>query len=227
MLPSRVLICLVAACCAIACGDRPELPGPTTPNSSESDRMNTSPGGGDAVTVLESEQRPPPSESVQPEPSSSPDEAPPPGADDDVVQETPEPLGPDVSIAACTVLEMGCVRFYIAVADSDAETCLQLVLDDCNETTRRGLAVDLPLSWRFGTGFVGDLTDECAPNTAFVAADASIVSGSGSISWNEDTRQPSEVVIDVTLVPSSSAADVGPISISNSDLVDPVPECDG
>jgi hypothetical protein len=214
----------------MACGERPDLPGPTAPTGGESDRMSASPGD-DAVTVLESEPRLPPSESTEPASNGSPD-APPPIGDDvmggeEVVQQSPPPLGPEASIAACTVLEMGCVRFYIAVADSEAETCLQLVLDDCNETTRRGLAVDLPLSWRFATGFVGDLGDECLPNTAYVAGDTTIVAGTGRISWNEDTRQPSEVVIDMTLVPSSSAAQSGPIGVLNSDLVDPVPECDG
>jgi hypothetical protein len=221
----RIRICLAAACCALACGDRPDLPGPTAPSDGESARAGASPGaGGGAVTVLESEQRPAPPEMERPEPSSSADAAPPVG--DGVVQESPEPLGPEIAVAACTVSEMGCVRFYIAVADSEAETCLQLLLDDCNDTTRPGLAVDLPLSWRFGTGFVGELEEECAPNTAYVAGNATIVTGTGTISWNEDTRQPSEVVIDVTLSPSSSAVDGGPISISNSDLVEPIPECD-
>jgi hypothetical protein len=183
--------------------------------------------GGSAVTVLESQPRPAPPEAAAPGSSGAPDAGSPVDPDDGVVRESPDPVGPGVAIAACTVTETGCVRLYIAVADRGAETCLQLSIDDCNDTTRPGLAVDVPLSWRFASGFVGKLDDECAPNARFVASDTTIVAGTGSVSWNEDTRQPSEIVIDMTLQPSNSAVDRTPITVSNSDLVDPLVECEG
>jgi hypothetical protein len=229
MLPPRIGICLAAASCAFACGDRPELPGPTAPNGDARVGMGASAGmGGSAVTVLEAEPRPAPSEAAAPGPIGAPDGGSPPAdGDDGVAQDAPDPVGPGVAVAACTVTETGCVRLFIAVADSSAETCLQLSIDDCNDTTRPGLAVDVPLSWRFASGFVGKLGDECTPKTRFVANDTTIVSGTGSISWNEDTRQPSEIVIDVTLQPAASAGDRTPIDVSSSDLVDPVTECEG
>jgi hypothetical protein len=229
MFSPRIGICLAAACCALACGDRPDLPGPTTPSApgGASNAGSSNGGNTDEVTVLEAEPRPAPVESTEPIPSPAPDASPPPVENDGVVQSSPDPVGPGLSVSACTVAETGCVRLYIAVADSEAESCLQLTLDDCNDTTRAGFDVDVPLSWRFGSGFVGKLGAECLPNTAFVATNTAIVSGTGSISWNEDTRQPSEIVIDVTLQPSNIAVDSDPIRLSNSDLVEPLVECDG
>jgi hypothetical protein len=188
-------------------------------------------GMGDAVTVLESpEPRPAPSGSDDPG-ASGPDAGTPLGdgpLGGELAEGSPEPIGADVAVAGCTITETSCVRLFISVADADAETCLQLSLDDCNDTTRPGLAVDVPLSWRFSSAFVGLLDGECVPNTQFQAmTDTAIVGGTGSISWNRDSRRPSEIVIDVTLQPSLVAVDSDPIRVSNGDLVGPIPECEG
>lgn len=226
MLPPRIGIALAVAFGVLACGDRPDLPGPATLNGAGS--ASASQGGGGEVTVLDAQPvlpaPTPPAEAPSPAQAITPtalpsDELPPAAA------ETPPP--PGSTIRACTVNQGGCVTLFIAVADSEAESCVQLTLDDCGDTTRPGLSVDVPLAWRFGSGFVARLGDACVPQTPFVANNATIISATGSISWNDDTRQPSELVIDVTLQPSSSEAGTPPaILIASRDLVEPLLECE-
>jgi hypothetical protein len=231
MLPPRIGISLAMACCMLACGDRPDLPGPATPNGAGSASASPSGnegGSGGQITVLGAQP-------VLPEPSPVGDERAPldagtavalPGAGDGLPPSAtvPPPAG---TVLACTVNSQGCVTLFIAAADVEADSCIQLTLDDCGDTTRPGLAVDVPLAWRFGSGFVAKLGNTCEPQTPFVANNATIVRASGSIRWNEDTRQPSELVIDVTLQPSSSEAGTpDPVRINSSDLVEPLLECD-
>jgi hypothetical protein len=226
MLRPRIGICLAAACCAFACGDRPDLPGPTAPSGRVTAASTGSGGSGGGVTVLEAEPRPAPPDPVEPSPVSLPDAGPPDVVDNAASQSSPDPVIPGV-VSACTVTAMGCVRLFIAAADVEADSCLQLSLDNCNDTTRAGFAVNLPLTWRFGSGFVSELGDECVPRTSFLTRDTAFVSATGSIDWNEDTRQPSQIVIDITLQPSSAALDSNPIRLSNSDLVEPLVDCGG
>jgi hypothetical protein len=187
---------------------------------------------GGAITVLESpEPRPAPPGPSDPG-ASGPDAGEPPLGDvpvgGELAEESPGPIGEAQTVAACTVSEASCVRLYIAVADADASVCLQLSLDDCNDTTRPGLSVDAPLSWRVASAFVGALAGECVPNTAFdVMNDTTIVGGSGFISWNRNSRRPSQIAIDMVLQPSSVAVDNEPIRITNDDLVDEIVECEG
>jgi hypothetical protein len=231
MIPPRIGFSLAVACCVLACGDRPDPPGRATPNGAGSATGSLSDnegGSGGQLTMLDAQP-------VLPEPSPRVDEpslsdagtaAALPGAGDGLPPSATAPP-PGATVLACTVDGLGCVSLFIAVADEETDSCIQLTLDDCGDTTRPGLAVDVPVSWRFGSGFVTTLGNTCLPQTRFVANNATIVSASGSISWNEDTRQPSELVIDVTLQPSSSETDTpAPISITSSDLVDPLLECD-
>jgi hypothetical protein len=232
MFPLPIGIALAVACCVLACGDRPDLPGPATPTgtgSANGSLQENEGGSGGRITMLGDQP-------ILPEPS--PGGAAPslfdagtaaavPGVADGVPPSAAGPLLPGATVLACTEVRQGCLALFIAVADEEAESCIQLTLDDCGDTTRPGLSVDVPLAWRFGSGFVATLGSSCLPQARFVANNATIVSASGSISWNEDTRQPSELVIDVTLQPSSSEAGTpAPISITSSDLVEPLLECD-
>jgi hypothetical protein len=219
------------ACCVLACGDRPDLPGPATPNGAGS--ASSGQGSGGQVTVLGAQPvlpTPTPTPAPPSDEPSAPDAAAPaalPG--DELPPGEPEPVGPaEATVLACTVNRQGCVTLFIAATASEADSCVQLTLDDCGDTTRPGLAVDVPLAWRFGSGFVSALGDTCVPRTPFVVNNATIVSATGSIDWNQDTRQPSEIVIDVTLQPSSSeaAGTPAPIAIASRDLVEPLLECD-
>jgi hypothetical protein len=132
-----------------------------------------------------------------------------------------------LGLVACTANGGGCTIINVAVSDDDAESCIQITLDDCEASAQAGLPVDLPVSWRLGAASVGPLEDECLPGAAYNPITSTfIVDGSGAITWNLVSRQPSEFVFDVTLVPSSTALDRSPIPITSSDLVDPLPECD-
>jgi len=128
---------------------------------------------------------------------------------------------------ACAEEQGGCVTLNIAVADTVANSCIQLELDNCENSAQVGLRIDLPVSWRLGSASVSRTANNCVPRAPYNPMTTStIVSATGSIAWNEDTRFPSEVVLDLTLQPASTAATTTPIRLTNSDLVDAVLECD-
>jgi hypothetical protein len=101
--------------------------------------------------------------------------------------------------------------------------CVQLTIDNCGSYSRQGLSVDVPLSWRLASGAVSSNLDECDLGVFYpsssVAADAS-----GSISWNEATRLPTELVLDVTLEPASSAPDQTSVDIATPEPLN-LPTC--
>jgi hypothetical protein len=145
------------------------------------------------------------------------------GDDDD--GELPASLGQ--SAVACTDDGGDCLIVNIAVTDVDADSCIQLALDNCESSPQAGLRVSLPVSWRLGSASVNRSSDDCVPGAQFNPQNGStIINASGSIRWNLMTRAPSEMVLDVTLEPARSAIDATPVRITNSDLVDPLIECD-
>jgi hypothetical protein len=113
----------------------------------------------------------------------------------------------------------------VAVSDPERAVCIQLTIDNCGGYTRAGLPVDLPVAWRLGSASLADLREGCVPG-AFDATNVIIVDADGSISWNEETPVPTEVLIDVTLVPSQLALDNAPITIAAGALADPLLECE-
>jgi hypothetical protein len=149
-----------------------------------------------------------------------PDPVPPP-PDGAVKEPEPGPLGQ--SLVACTAEGIDCININVAVSDPARDVCIQLTIDNCDGFS--ALPVDLPVSWRLGSASLADLAEGCVPGS-YDPNNVIIVDASGSISWNEATPQPTEVVIDVTLVPSSSALDSDPVDISRGLLDDPLPECD-
>ena len=229
MVRARLGISFAAACCLFACGARPDPPG------TASDGAGSAPGvaGGGAVSVSEPVQLlPDPPASDDPEPPEPEPLAADAGSSprpDDGLEEDPAPaVGPGLVLTACTTNGGGCTVINVAVTDDDAESCIQIALDDCEASAQAGLPVDLPVSWRLGAASVGPLEDECLPGATYNPMTSTfIVDGTGTISWNLTSRQPSEFVFDVTLVPSSTARDTSPIPITSSDLVEPLPECDG
>ncbi len=232
MARARFGISFAAVCCLFACGARPDPPG-TAASDGVGGATSSSGGGGDAVTVREPVQPLPP-----PPASADPDDSEPgplvadgglsPIPGDGLEEEPIAPAGPRLVLAACTANGGGCTIINVAVTDGEAESCIQIALDDCEASAQAGLPVDLPVSWRLGAASVGPLDDECLPGATYNPMTSTfIVAGSGTITWNLASRQPSEFVFDVTLVPSSTARDTSPIPIASSDLVDPLPECDG
>jgi hypothetical protein len=147
-----------------------------------------------------------------------------PAADDgDDDQEDPPALGQTAT--ACTDNGGGCLIMNIAVIDASEDSCIQLALDNCESSAQAGLRVDLPVSWRLGSASVSASSEDCLPGAQFNPQTGStIITASGSIDWDLTTRAPSQVVLDVTLQPAGSALD--PIRVTNSDLVDPVIECE-
>jgi hypothetical protein len=237
MVSPRIGILLAAAWCALACGDRPEPPGPAL-SSGDGPSRDGSSGAGSASGSLDrpeddDEAEPgemPPSDPPTDEPAAGDADAglapaPSTGDDNEDDEEDPPALAPGQTVTACTDDGGGCLLVNIAVSDASEDSCIQLALDNCEGSPQAGLRVDLPVSWRLGSASVSSSSDDCVPGTQFNPQNGStIVTASGRIDWNRDTRVPSEVVLDVTLQPAGTALD--PIRVANSDLVEPLIECD-
>ena len=242
MVPARLGMMLVAACCALACGNRPDPPGPAlsggdppgddAPSGSVAGAGSAS-GGLDRPDV-NADDDVGPDDANAPEPADEPtvgasvDAGVSPAAQPgDEAGDDPAPVGGGQAALGCTEDGGGCLIFNIAVADSVGDSCIQLVLDNCESSQEAGLRVGLSVSWRLGAASVSQTSENCVPGAPYDPRTTStVVSASGSIDWNEDTRLPSEVVVDVTLRPASSAVDAAPIRLTNSDLVESVLECD-
>ena len=71
---------------------------------------------------------------------------------------------------------------------------------------------------------MADLEEACVP-AAFDPDSAIIVDGSGSISWNLETRRPSDLVLDVSLEAATGAAIDSPIGVTGTFAGD-IPDCE-
>lgn len=228
------------AACALACGERPDAPGRALFDDGPSGEAAN--GAGSASGSLDRPSQgaepeapapdPPEDEPVatsadaglSPAPPDDPDDTTDPEDDDDGDD---EPLPSVQAALACTEDGGSCLIVNIALVDVDEDSCIQLTLDDCESSSQPGLPIDLPVSWRLGSAAILRSSDDCVPGAQFDPASGStIIDASGSISWNLMTRVPSELVLDVTLQPSVSAINSAPIRVTNSDLVDPLIECD-
>lgn len=224
----RVYFEALAACALpvgiiLACGARPDEIGPAEGNGAGSSGLVS----GSESTVDDDELGEPevevevPSLEPQGEPDAGAPDAAPPAPVDEPVDE-PAPVGGE--LAACIELVVQCTTISVAVSDEERGVCVQLSIDNCGGATRAGLPVDLPASWRLASASLGDLAEGCVPGT-FDPDNVIIVDASGSISWNEETPRPTELVIDVTLEPSPVAADTEPVSVSAS-LASALPDCE-
>lgn len=140
-----------------------------------------------------------------------------------------EPDSSDNVYFACTNSRLlGCDYIYITAVDPERELCVQMTLDSCERYGDGPLQVDVPLSWRFASASVLVSGDECAAGE-FYAASSSVIAATGSIDWNVDSQQPTDLVIDVTLEPSQTGTSGVPerLTIATRDLAGPLPECDG
>ena len=214
-----------AAVCSVcwACGDRPDPPGAAE----------------GAVTVLESQPRPeepepedPPATAVDtPEPAAPVADAgavPPvddgAGGDDGSDPPDGDPAGAGGAVLAACLEDGGsCTVINIAVLDEAAGSCVELVVDDCGTFSRAGIPVDTPATWRLGSASVADLEEACVP-AAYDPDSAIIVDGSGSISWNLETRRPSDLVVDVSLEAATGAAIDSPVGVTGTFAGD-IPDC--
>jgi len=220
----RVYFEALAACAfpvgiILACGARPDEIGPAEGNGAGSSGLVS----GSESTVDDDEIDEPdvevevPSLEPQDEPDAgAPDAAPPAPVDE------PAPVAGE--LAACLGIVVDCSTISVAVSDEERGVCVQLSIDNCGDTNRAGLPVDLPATWRLASASLGDLAEGCVPGT-YDPDNVIIVDASGSISWNEETPRPTEFSIDVTLEPSPVAADPEPVSVSAS-LASALPDCE-
>jgi hypothetical protein len=142
------------------------------------------------------------------------------------------PVDPDsvaasagLTFEACTTTEGSyggnCDIIYVAVQQASPSRCVQLTIDNCGSYDSRGLPVDVPTSWRLASGSIGSNADECDLGV-FDPEKAAVVGASGTISWNELTLDPTELAIELTLEPSSSARDTTSVRIATPEPFDPV-----
>lgn len=210
-------------CLAWGCGAAPEPPGAVEPNGA---LPGTGSSGGDMALRGES---PAPTPTTPPGPidSALPDAGAAASVNDVGLPNAPAAQAPGFTFKACAASGVaGCDYIYIAAQDARAKSCIQLALDNCGSYQRPGLPIDLPLSWRLGSASIGALGEECLPQV-YDPKSTPVVSAGGAISWNLESRQPSELVVDITLE-LSDAVDpaAGGIALATRDLVAPLPECE-
>jgi hypothetical protein len=132
---------------------------------------------------------------------------------------------PTLEFEACTsnggVYGDNCDTIYVAVKQASPPRCVQFNIDNCGVYGRQGLGADVPLSWRLASASIGSNLDQCEVGV-FYADSARVADASGTITWNETTRLPTELAMELTLVPSASAEDTSNVEISTSEPLNPV-----
>ena len=115
-----------------------------------------------------------------------------------------------------------CESIYVTAVQASPARCIQLTIDNCGTYGRQGLSADAPTSWRLASGSVGEAAAPCELG-AFYAGNASIADATGSISWNEDTPRPTELVFDLRLELLGAEGDS--IDLATSEPLQPT-ECE-
>lgn len=122
----------------------------------------------------------------------------------------PPAPAPSVTFEACTYTEgnygRNCDSLYVSMKQASPARCVQLTFDNCGEYGRDSLPVDVPMPWRLDSGTIGTNLDECELGVFYPTSSVAL-RASGSVTWNETTRLPSELVLDVALATSTSATD--------------------
>jgi len=128
------------------------------------------------------------------------------------------------ALAACTYSEgtygRNCDSLYVTMKQVSPPRCVQLTFDNCGEYGRRGLAVDVPMPWRLDSGTVSSDPDECELGVFYPTSSVAL-SASGSVTWNQTTRLPSELALDVTLETSTPAGNAS-IDVTTTTPLTPV-----
>jgi hypothetical protein len=133
---------------------------------------------------------------------------------------------PAQTFAACAISERTygtrCDTVYVTMQQASPARCVQLSIDNCGTYDRQGLRVDAPLGWRLASGAIGLNFDECELGVFYPDSDV-VVDASGTISWNEATPLPSELVLELTLEPTSLASDTASVDVVTSEPLEPSP----
>ena len=134
-----------------------------------------------------------------------------------------------LTFEACTYSEgnygRNCDSLYVSMKQVSPPRCVQLTFDNCGEYGRRGLAVDVPMPWRLDSGTVGSDLEQCELGVYYTNSSVAL-RASGSATWNETTRLPSELVLDVTLETSTSTGTVNSVDVTTTTPLT-VSVCDG
>jgi hypothetical protein len=118
-----------------------------------------------------------------------------------------------------------CELIYVTVTQAEPARCIQLTIDSCGTYGRQGLSADAPVSWRLAGGSISGDSDPCEFGV-FYSTSTSVADATGSVSWDETTPRPSELVFDLTLEPSGGVSgDAEPILLATPEALD-VAECE-
>jgi hypothetical protein len=125
---------------------------------------------------------------------------------------------------ACTTTEGAyggdCDIIYVTVKQASPSRCVQLTIDNCGGYNSQGLPVDAPTSWRLASGSIGSSSDDCDLGV-FDPEKTGVADAEGTITWNELASGPTELVIDLTLSPSSTARDTTSVRVATSEPLNP------
>jgi hypothetical protein len=111
-------------------------------------------------------------------------------------------LAPAATFAAC-ISDGGaysdCETIFVTVAQVAPERCIQLTIDNCGTYGRQGLpGADTPFEWRLAGGTVSPSASPCELG-AFYSGSTSLANATGSITWDETARTPTDVTFDLSL----------------------------
>lgn len=118
-----------------------------------------------------------------------------------------------------------CETIYVTVTQATPGRCIQLTIDTCGTYGRQGLSADTPVTWRLAGGSISGAAEPCEFGV-FYSSSSSVADASGSISWDETTPRPSQIVFDLTLEPSGGVSgEAEPIPLATPEPLVPS-ECD-
>lgn len=121
------------------------------------------------------------------------------------------PVAQAVVFAACTYSEgsygRNCDSLFVTMKQTSPARCAQLTIDNCGEDDRpaQGQTVRVPTPWGFDSGTVSSDPESCELGV-FDTSSTVAQRATGTITWNETTRLPTELVLDVTLETSNIGA---------------------
>jgi hypothetical protein len=114
-----------------------------------------------------------------------------------------------------------CDIIYVTVKQASPTRCVQLTIDNCGGYNNQGLPIDAPTSWRLASGSIGSSLDDCDLGV-FDPEKTGVADAEGTITWNELTPVPTELILDLTLSPSSSARDTTSVRVATSEPLNPI-----
>jgi hypothetical protein len=116
-----------------------------------------------------------------------------------------------------------CDTIHVTMQEAAVPRCVQLTIDNCGAYSRRTLSVEAPSPWDLVSGSIGTSSRACELGV-FNASNTVILDASGTIGWNVSAPAPTDLVLQLTLEPSRTAADAPSVALATSEPLD-VGEC--